>query len=105
MQGVAWDWHAAAHRALDNKVLSALDQIHKLGVLHGDLHECNILVTKDNDIVVLDFDGAHVEARTADLSAEQDHVALLLSLQVDFESFAVLRHVACLYEFVVDALN
>ncbi|KAK9805493.1 hypothetical protein WJX72_001306 [[Myrmecia] bisecta] len=82
IEGVAWDWHSAAHRALDHEVLSILDKIHKQGVLHGDLHERNILITTDNQVVILDFDGAHLQAPTTELSAEQDHFALLLAMQV-----------------------
>ena len=82
MQGMAWDWHLAAHRALDKEVLSALHQIHQLGVLHGDLHAGNILVTPKNKIVVLDFDGACLEAPANQLTAEQDHWAMLLAVQV-----------------------
>ncbi|KAK9916980.1 hypothetical protein WJX75_009469 [Coccomyxa subellipsoidea] len=82
IEGNPWDWHSAAHRALDDEVLSALDEIHKLGVLHGDLHEGNILVTPECKVVVLDFNGAHLEAPANELTAEQDHVALLLAMQV-----------------------
>lgn len=96
MQGNPWDWHSAAHRALDDEVLSALDEIHKLGVLHGDLHEGNILVTPECKVVVLDFNGAHLEAPANELTAEQDHVALLLAMQVAYDSIAVLPLAACL---------
>ncbi len=88
MQGTTWDWHSAAHRALDDEVLSALDEIHKLGVLHGDLHEGNILITTECKVVVLDFDGARMEAPAAELIAEQDHVALLLAMQVNLGSLS-----------------
>lgn len=90
MQGTTWDWHSAAHRALDGEVLSALDEVHKLGVLHGDLHEGNILVTPERKVVVLDFDGARLEAPASELIAEQDHVALLLAMQVGHGFIAVL---------------
>ncbi len=85
MQGVAWDWHEAAHRALDSEVLSALHRIHELGVLHGDLHAGNILVTPENKVFVLDFEGANLEEPAAQLSAEQGHLAMLLDVQVGYE--------------------
>ena len=93
MQGMAWDWQSAAHRALDNDLLSALHQIHQLGVLHGDLHAGNIVVTPENRVVVLDFDGARLQAPANELTAEQDHVAMLLAMQVG--SCVVCRAPAC----------
>ena len=99
MQGTTWDWHLAAHRALDAEVLSALDKIHKLGVLHGDLHEGNILVTPDCKVVVLDFNGARLEAPATELTAEHDHVAMLLAVQVSHGIIAVLPLAVCLSTF------
>ena len=84
MQGSTWDWHTAAHRALGDEVLSALDQIHKLAVLHGDPHEGNILVTPERKVVVLDFNGARLEATATGLTEELGHVALLLGMQVGY---------------------
>lgn len=97
MQGTTWDWHLAARRALDDEVLSALDEIHKLGVLHGDLHEGNILVTPECKVVVLDFNWARLEAPATELIAKQDHMALLLAMQVGYGFVAVLP-LACVPE-------
>ncbi len=90
MQGTTWDRHSAAHRALDDEVLSALDKIHMLGVLHNDVHEGNILVTPECKVVILDFNGARLGAPATELKAEQDHMALLLAMQVGYGFIAVL---------------
>lgn len=73
-----------------------LDQIHMLGVLHGDLHKRNILVTDDNKIVIIDFDGAYLGAPVAELSAEHKYMAQLLSLKVATQTRWILR--ACIIQ-------
>jgi eukaryotic-like serine/threonine-protein kinase len=38
------------------QLLCGMDQLHKKGVLHGDLHTSNILVNKNNKLRIIDFD-------------------------------------------------
>ena len=69
MQGVAWS--APAHRALEGKLSLALLKIHAAGVLHGDLHEGNILVTPDHRVLILDFAGAQLHPTPKRLREER----------------------------------
>ncbi len=81
MQGKPFDWHSRTHRALDGQLLAVLDSIHSFGICHRDLHSGNILVTSDDQIVVLDFAGADLESTAEDRTAERRHVAMLLRLK------------------------
>ena len=82
LQGSAWEWNSRAHKALTPKLLNALDMIHKAGVLHGDLHKRNILVTPSRQIFILDFDGSEPHASHELLVAEKAHMTDLLSYMV-----------------------
>ena len=81
MQGEPFDWHSHIHRTLDSQLLTVLDSIHSLGICHRDLHQGNILVTSDNQIVLSDFAGASLESTAEDRIAERKHIAMLLSLK------------------------
>ena len=47
-----WALHIA------DQVEAAIRRIHAAGYVHGDLHPANVLVTKDNRIVLVDFEAA-----------------------------------------------
>ena len=82
LQGIAWEWNSRAHKALSQKLMKALELIHKAGVLHGDLHKHNILVTPSGQIFILDFDGSKPRASHELLVAEKAHMTDLLSHMV-----------------------
>lgn len=81
MQGEQFDWHSRSHRALDSQFLAVLDSIHSFGICHHDLHQGNILVTADHQIVLLDFAGASLQSTAEERMAERKHMAMLLSLR------------------------
>ena len=81
MQGEPFDWHSHIHRTLDSELLEVLDKIHESGICHRDLHQGNILVTANNQIVLLDFAGANLNSAVEDRIAERKHMAMLLSLK------------------------
>ncbi len=74
MQGTAWNCYDPSHRVLDGELQSALAQIHAAGILHGDLHEGNILVTPDKQVFLLDFAGAQQHATRKRLRAEEEQL-------------------------------
>ena len=82
LQGTAWEWNSRAHKAFTHKVANAVDLIHEAGVLHGDLHKRNILVTPSGQIFILDFDGSKLCASHERLVAEKAHMTDLLSYMV-----------------------
>ena len=81
MQGAAWHWCQASHRALDSKLESALAKIHAAGILHGDLHDGNILVTPDDQVFILDFAAAEQHATRKALRLEKEDLATDLGLE------------------------
>jgi eukaryotic-like serine/threonine-protein kinase len=50
---------AQLRKALLSQILDSYAFMHKKGVLHGDVHARNILVSEDNRIKIIDFDLAH----------------------------------------------
>jgi len=88
-QGQRWDWRSPAHFQLGPRLLEALRRIHELGIRHGDLHPGNILVTPDDAVFVLDFDGCEMSAPAWALDQE---LRLIANLVVDVSSFL---HACC----------
>ena len=78
-QGQHWDWFLRKHRELDRELLDALAAIHARGILHGDLHKDNILVTADRRIMILDFAAAQLEAPAAAMEAEMTELSEMLA--------------------------
>ena len=70
VQGEQWDWHLPKHRELDQALSDVLAAIHSRGVLHGDVHDGNILVTADRRIVIVDFEDAKLQAPATATDAE-----------------------------------
>ncbi len=81
-QGTAWSWGLPLHRALDSQLQAAINSIHALGVRHADLHEDNILVTRDHRVLILDFASAELDPSQESLAAEQASINDMLSWQV-----------------------
>lgn len=63
-------------------VAKAYDEIHKLGVLHGDVRKENILVRQDESVVIIDFDRTEINNVSNELiqMEDADVEALLFSL-------------------------
>ena len=59
-------------------VVKAFKEIHARGVLHGDVRAENILVKKDNSVVVIDFESSEMNADRNMLDAEEKQVKSLL---------------------------
>ena len=61
--------------------------IHEAGVLHGDLHKGNILVTPRRQVFILDFDGCVLDAsddrRKAESAQMADHLQHVVSALTD----------------------
>lgn len=94
MQAEPFDWHSRTHRALDGQLLAVIDSIHSFGICHRDLHSGNILVTSDDQIVVLEFAGADLESTAEDRIAERTHMAMLLSLKASCHAKAAVDQMA-----------
>ena len=82
VQGEHWNWFLQRHRDLDKALLDVLAAIHSRGVVHGDLHKSNILVTTDRRIVILDFAAAQLQASPGAPEAEMLDLARRLAQPV-----------------------
>lgn len=71
VQGSAWDSYAPSYKALVQMLESVMDEIHAAGVVHGNLHNGNILVTPDNHVLVLDFARAVLDPTDELVKAEK----------------------------------
>jgi RIO-like serine/threonine protein kinase len=47
---------------VEKKIMSAFDEIHGLGVVHGDIRTANILVGNDTTVWIVDFEFSHAVA-------------------------------------------
>lgn len=81
-QGESWDWNSESHRSLDGESLRLLDCMHCLGVLHGDIHRGNIIVTPSQQVVLLDFGHSVYPASPSDMAAEQQWLQDILAIKV-----------------------
>jgi RIO-like serine/threonine protein kinase len=67
----------------EEKILSAFDEIHNLGILHGDVRPENILVGVDGGVWVIDFEFSRSFTGVLDTSnllfRERQHVELMLT--------------------------
>jgi len=80
-QGRPWDWLSPARRALAPCMLAVLQRVHDHGILHGDLHEGNILMVARDSVFLLDLGACDLEPNDWDLAAERRDFAHLLSLR------------------------
>ena len=96
LQGTAWDWSSKLHKAVIHKLLEALDRIHEAGVLHGDLHKRNILVTPSRKVFILDFDGCRLHAsekrRKAESAQMAEHLQHMVSLTTAISNEPAITH-------------
>ena len=68
--------------ALGPRLLEALERVHELGIRHGDcLHEGNMLVTPEDEVILLDFGMCQLDAPDWRLDQEHKLVAHTLSLK------------------------
>ena len=64
---------------IESNILKAYDQIHSLGVFHGDVRGANILVRRDESVVIIDFERSILNANTNLIDEEEEEVQLLLA--------------------------
>ena len=84
LQGEPWGWNQRSHQALDGGLREALRKIHEAGILHGDLHKGNILVTdEDRRIFILDFESSEMEATPEDMAEEMRNLTALQAMRVN----------------------
>ena len=71
------------NETIADNVYKAYHKIHELGVLHGDVRKENILVRKDESIVIVDFERTEINnVPKVVIDIEDCEVqALLLNLQ------------------------
>lgn len=81
VEGESWDWNSESHRSLDGESLRLLDCMHCLGVLHGDIHRGNIIVTPSQQVVLLDFGHSVYPASPSDMAAEQQWLQDILAIK------------------------
>ena len=82
VQGKQWGSSLQKHRDLDKALLDVLAAIHSRGVVHGDLHNGNILVTADRRIFIVDFEGAQLQAPAATMETEMRDLSRRLAYTV-----------------------
>jgi RIO-like serine/threonine protein kinase len=66
---------------VEDKVLKAFDELHKLGVMHGDIRAANILVETNGCVWIVDFELAKIvpdSGKTEMLKSEKAEVKRLL---------------------------
>jgi tRNA A-37 threonylcarbamoyl transferase component Bud32 len=51
-----------------NKIEKAFQELHKLGVLHGDIRAANIIVAAGGSIYIVDYELARVVSDVSDVS-------------------------------------
>ena len=60
---------------VSNNIKTAFAEIHRLGVIHGDIREQNIMVKEDKSVVVLDFESSvYHEDLSDDLIQDENEV-------------------------------
>jgi len=67
---------------ISKNVVKAFQEIHARGVYHGDVRVENILVRRDNSIVIIDFEWSEMNVDEELLKKEMKQVqSLLVGLQ------------------------
>ena len=60
---------------MSNNVKAAFAEIHRLGVIHGDIRKQNIMVKEDKSVVVLDFESSvHYENLSDEMIRDENEV-------------------------------
>ena len=60
--------------------------IHEAGIVHGDLHKGNILVTSDNRVIILDFEGSQMHADPKQMATEMKDVTSWQAMRVGLDA-------------------
>jgi serine/threonine protein kinase len=63
---------------ITRNIHKAYDEIHSLGVFHGDVRSANILVRSDESVVIIDFEASILNADCSLIEEENQKVQLLL---------------------------
>ncbi|GAB1688995.1 class III lanthionine synthetase LanKC [Krasilnikovia sp. M28-CT-15] len=89
----AWDRYTARALAVADRVAEVLDAVHARGMVFGDLHPANILVTDDDRVSLVDFEVAFdaAENRTAVIGYPGFVGRGKRGLEIDRHALAVLR--------------
>ena len=54
--------------------------------MHGDLHKGNILVTSDNRVIILDFEGSQMHADPKQMATEMKDVTSWQAMRVGLDA-------------------
>jgi len=65
--------------AIAHNILKAFQQLHARKICHGDVRPENILVRKDNSVVIIDFERSEIDTPREVLDCEMREVRLLVA--------------------------
>lgn len=65
-------------RRIEENTVQAFKTLHSYGVYHGDVRAANVLVRKDESIVLIDFERSVLNADKMMLLEEEDEVRHML---------------------------
>jgi serine/threonine protein kinase len=82
-QGEHWDWSLPEHLKICGGLKEAVRQLHGEGVVHGDIHDGNILVN-GSSIWLVDFEAAIVGATPKECQREAGKVKSLVRTTFPF---------------------
>ncbi|WP_426571342.1 hypothetical protein [Aquihabitans sp. McL0605] len=68
-------WDQARVAAVAARFATVVSELEAVGIAHGDLQHGNILVTEDDELVLVDYDGMYVPALAAAGPCESGHPA------------------------------
>ena len=63
---------------IEKNVIQAFQMLHSHGVYHGDVRAANVLVMKDESVVLIDFERSILNADKMMLLEEEDEVRHML---------------------------
>lgn len=78
---------------LKSSVINKIEELHNLGIVHGDLHEENIVVNNDNDVALIDFDFAFKANSPTALEFAEELTGTVPKnvYDIDFEELSMLK--------------
>ena len=72
-------YQVKGNATISQNVLTAFREIHTRGIHHGDVRPENILVRRDNSVVIVDFEASEMNVDDQEvLEAEMDEVKALV---------------------------